>query len=161
MSDTHGGMIALYERVSTIHHAHSVMVPLIVSICQSTRRNLLIAALLHPCRMSLCHHWKPQEPSLWQLCKLAEKSGLSPYSSGHPSASRFQEVQKLSPKALVLCKHMSDTHEAMIALYERVSTIHHPHIVMVPLIVSICQSMHRDLLIAALLHLCRTSLCHH
>ena len=38
MSNTHGGMITLYERVSTIHHLHIVMVPLIVNIYESTQK---------------------------------------------------------------------------------------------------------------------------
>jgi len=118
---------------------------------KSTHRNLLITTLLHPSRMSLYPHQKPLELSLWKLCELAKKGGLSP----------FHFLLPRSPKALVSTKHMSETHGGMTTLYERVSTTHHLHIVMVSFIVSICQSTHRNLLIVALVHPCRTSLHHH
>jgi hypothetical protein len=156
MSDTHGDTIALYERVSTIHYSHIVMVPLIISMCLSTHRNLLITRS--------CIH-------AGRLCVTSRSHGNRAFGSFASSLrsrlvalffrSLFRFPLPISPKDIVSSKHMCDTHGGTIALYERVSTIHHPHIAMVPLIVNICQLTQRNLLIVALLHPCRTCLHYH
>jgi hypothetical protein len=110
MSDTHGGTIALYERVSTIHYSHIVMVPLIISMCLSTHRNLLITRS--------CIH-------AGRLCVTSRSHGNRAFGSFASSLrsrlvalffrSLFCFPLPRSPKDIVSSKHMCDTHGGTIA----------------------------------------------